>query len=64
MKVADWLLGVPLQILLVIVGVYVLNWVLRRAIRRFAARIEGSTTSGRLKRMRDRTPSMFLSTAR
>ena len=61
-KGVEWLFGAPLQILFVLIGAYVLNRVLRRAIRRFAARIEGSSASGKLKRLRDRTPSVFLAT--
>lgn len=61
-EVADWLMGVPLRILCVIVGALVLNRLLRRAIRRFADRIEGSRQSGGLKRLKDRTPSMFFDT--
>lgn len=61
-KAVDWLTGAPLQILLVIAGAIVLNRLVRRAIKRFAARIEGSAESGRLKRWRDRTPSVLLST--
>lgn len=61
-KVADWLTGAPLQILLVVIGTWVLNRLVRRAIKRFSARIEGSRESGHLKRMRDRTPSVFLAT--
>jgi small-conductance mechanosensitive channel len=61
-KLVDWLTGAPLQILLVVVGAWVLNRLVRRAIKRFSARIEGSQESGRLKRMRDRTPSVFLAT--
>ncbi len=59
---ANGLMGAPLRILFVIVGASVLNRLLRRAIRRFADRIEGSRESGRLKQLRDRTPSMFLDT--
>ena len=59
---ANWLVGAPLRILFVIVGALVVNRLLRRAIRRFADRIEGSRASGSLKRLRDRTPSMFLDT--
>ncbi len=58
-KAGEWLVGPPLQILLVLVGAYVLNRVLRRAIRRFAARIEGSAASGRLRRIRERSPSVL-----
>lgn len=61
-KSADWLTGAPLQILFVVIGAWVLNRLVRRAIKRFAARIEGSHESGRLKRMRDKTPSVFLAT--
>ena len=61
-KVADWLTGAPLQILFVVIGAVVLNRLTRRAIKRFAARIEGSAESGRIKRWRDRTPSVFLNT--
>jgi small conductance mechanosensitive channel len=61
-KAADWLVGTPLRVLLVIVGAWVLNRLVRRAIRRFAARIEGSAESGRLRRWRERTPQVLLST--
>lgn len=61
-KMADWLTGAPLKIMFVVIGAWVLNRLMRRAIRRFSARIEGSQESGRLKRMRDRTPSVFLTT--
>lgn len=59
---ADWLAGRLVPILLVLVGAWLLNRVVRRAIRRFAARIEGATESGRMKRLRDKTPSVFLAT--
>ncbi|CAN5436619.1 mechanosensitive ion channel [soil metagenome] len=61
-KAADWLTGAPLQILLVVIGAWVLNRLVRRAVKRFALRIEGSSESGRIKRWRDKTPSVFLST--
>jgi small-conductance mechanosensitive channel len=61
-KAAEWLTGAPLQILLVILGAWILNRVMRRSIKRFTNRIEGSAESGRLKRWRDKTPSVFLST--
>ncbi|MBX3283902.1 MAG: mechanosensitive ion channel family protein [Acidimicrobiales bacterium] len=62
-KVADWLTGTPLQIVLVLLGASVLNRIVRRVIRRFAQRIEGShEPGGRLHRLRDRTPSLLLST--
>ena len=61
-KFGDWVVRTPLQIVFVVVVAYMLNRLLRRAIRRFTARIEGSASSGRLKRMRERTPAMLLST--
>ncbi|MEO6988020.1 MAG: mechanosensitive ion channel family protein [Aquihabitans sp.] len=61
-ELADWLMGAPLRILLVIIGAVVINRLLRRVVRRFADRIQGSRESGGLKRLRDRTPSMFLDT--
>jgi small-conductance mechanosensitive channel len=61
-EAADWLTGAPLKIVLVLVGAFVFNRVLRRTIRRFAERVEGSASSGRLKRLRDRTPSVLLPT--
>ena len=61
-KAADWLSHAPLEILFVIVGALVLNRLVRRLIKRFAARIEGSQQSGRLRQLRDRTPSVFLAT--
>ena len=61
-KFGDWVVRTPLHILFVVVVAYLLNRLSRRAIRRFTARIEGSTSSGRLKRMRERTPSVLLST--
>jgi len=61
-EAAEWLTGAPLQILFVVVGAWLLNRLVRRAIKRFSARIEGSQVSRRLKRMRERTPSVFLAT--
>ena len=61
-KAADWLTGTPLRIVLVLVGAWLLNRLLRRAIKRFAARIEGSVASGKAERWRKRTPSIFLNT--
>ncbi|MCB0976445.1 MAG: mechanosensitive ion channel [Acidimicrobiales bacterium] len=59
---ADWLTGTPLSILCVLVGAWLLNRVVRRVIKRFAARIEGAQESGKLDKLRDRTPSIFLDT--
>lgn len=61
-KAADWMTGAPLQIFFVVLGAWILNRVLRRLIKRFAGRIAGSEESGRLKRIRERTPSVFLDT--
>lgn len=61
-KAAEWLTRAPLRIAFVVVGAIVLNRIVGRAIRRFAARIEGSAQSGRLRRWWDLAPSVFLST--
>lgn len=61
-KAGDWLTGTPFKIFCVIVGAWVLNRVVRRVIRRFSKRIEGSEQSGRLKKMREKTPGVFLDT--
>ncbi|MCU1352325.1 MAG: mechanosensitive ion channel protein MscS [Acidimicrobiales bacterium] len=61
-KAGDWLVGPPLRILFVLVAAWLLNRIMRRSVRRFAARIEGSARTGRLARVRERTPSILLST--
>lgn len=61
-EASNWLTGTPLRILCVVLGSWVLNRVVRRVIKRFAQRIEGSEQSGRLKRMREKTPGVFLDT--
>lgn len=61
-KFASWLTDAPLRILLVVVGAFLLNRLVRRFIKRFAARIEGSSSSGRLRRLRDRASPVFMST--
>ncbi|MCU1454682.1 MAG: putative small conductance mechanosensitive channel [Acidimicrobiales bacterium] len=61
-KAGEWVVGAPLRILCVLVGAWLLNRVMRRTVRRFAARIEGSAASGRLARVRDHTPAILLNT--
>lgn len=61
-KAGDWLTGTPLQVLFVVIGAWILNWLVRRVVKRFAQRIEGSEQSGRLKKMREKTPGVFLDT--
>lgn len=61
-KLADWLGSAPLQVVLVVIGAWLLNRLLRRGIRRFAARIEGSQQTGGLRRLREKTPAVFLAT--
>lgn len=61
-KAADWLARTPLRIILVIIGAWILNWLTRRLIRRISAQIEGSEESGRLLRLRERAPGVFLNT--
>jgi moderate conductance mechanosensitive channel len=61
-QVADWLTGTPLEVIFVVVGAWLLNRLVRRVIRRFVARIEGDAEDSKLKRMSQRTPSVFLAT--
>ena len=61
-KLVDLITGAPLQILLVLAGAWLLNRLMRRAIKRFAARVEGVRVSGRFERIRDKTPSVLLAT--
>lgn len=61
-KTADWLARTPLRIFCVVVGAWLLNLLTRRVIRRVSARIEGSEESGRLQRLRERAPGVFLNT--
>jgi len=60
-KAADWLTRAPLKIVLVVVGAFLVNRSVRRAIRRFTAQLEGSAESGRISRWRSRNRSAFLS---
>ncbi len=59
-KAADALVATPLKILLIVAIAYLLNRIVRRGIRRFADRLAGSATSGRLKQARDRAPSLLV----
>ena len=61
-EAADWLTGPLSQIVVVLLGAFLLNRVLRRAIKRFAARVEGSVESGKLSKLRSKTPGVFLNT--
>ena len=45
-----------------LLGAWIINRIVRRVIRRFVQRVEGSAESGRLHRLRARTPSIFLHT--
>jgi small conductance mechanosensitive channel len=59
-KAADALVATPLKILLIVAVAYLLNRIVRRAIRRFADRLAGSASSGRLKQARERAPSLLV----
>ncbi len=61
-EAADWMTGPVTQILVVLIGAFLLNRLVRRAIRRFANRVEGAAESGRLEKLRARTPGVFLNT--
>src|SRR6478609_6397781 len=45
-KFADWITDKPLQILLIVIGAFILSRLSRRVIKRFANKIEYSATSG------------------
>lgn len=61
-EIVDWLTRTPLRMLSIIVVAWILDWFVRRLIKRFAARIEGSEESGALRRWRQRMPGVFFDT--
>lgn len=61
-EAADWVTGPISQVIVVLIGAWILNRLVRRAIKRFVHRVEGSAESGRLQRWREKTPSIFLHT--
>lgn len=61
-SVASWAVDKPLRILLIWAVAWALAKVVRRLIRRFSDKLVGSVGSGRLKKARDRAPSILVST--
>lgn len=61
-EAADWLTGPISQVIVIVLGAWVLNHLVRRAIKRFAQRVAGSAESGRLGRWRSRAPSILVHT--
>lgn len=61
-KLVDWIADVPLKILWVLFVAWLVNRIVRRAIRRFGERIQGLNDNARVRRFRARTPSVLLST--
>lgn len=61
-ELADWFDDVPLQILSILLVAWIVNRLVRRAIRRFGQRIQGIHEGEGAKRVRKRTPSVLLST--
>ncbi len=59
--VASWLVDKPLRIAIIWLVAWMLSRVVRRFIRRFSERLVGSVGSGRLKRARERAPSILIS---
>jgi len=59
-QIVDFLVARPLKIGLIVFGAWVLNKLVRRLIRRFTDRLVGSATSGRLRRARERVPSVLV----
>ena len=61
-EAADWLLGKPLTILLIVVVAAILSRVVRRAIKRGLRRLSAGGMQERLGAVRRRTPSALLET--
>ncbi len=61
-KTTDFLVARPLKVVLILLVAYLLNRIVRRLIKRFAGRVAGAAESGRLDRMRARTPSLLVTT--
>lgn len=65
-KAVDFLVSKPLRILLILVVAYVLNRLVRRAIKRFAGRVTRSVQGGKLRNLADNladmAPSMLMAT--
>jgi moderate conductance mechanosensitive channel len=62
---ADTVVGTPLEILIIILVAYVVNRLVRKAIRRFASSLGGTSSSQRFRRLRglrDRAPNVLLPT--
>jgi moderate conductance mechanosensitive channel len=60
-KLVDFLVARPLKILFIVLLAWVAAKISRRLIRRFSSQLAGSAESGRLRRARERTPSVLLS---
>ena len=61
-ELVDWFTDVPLQILWVLIVAWVLNRVVRRAIRRFGDRISGMAESPTTRRFRSKSHPPFIDT--
>jgi small conductance mechanosensitive channel len=59
---ADNVIGPILQIIIIWIVAVLVNRVVRLAIKRIGRHIEGAAFSGRLQKMRDRTPNLLLET--
>jgi hypothetical protein len=58
---ASWVVDKPFRILVIWLVAWILSRVVRRLIRRFSDKLVGSVGSGRIKRARDRAPSILIS---
>ena len=57
----DYAIGAPLRILVILVVAWIVNRLIRRAIRRFTDTISGAAVhSGRMQALRDRAPSLLV----
>jgi small conductance mechanosensitive channel len=58
---ANWVVDVPVRIIMIWLIAWVLSRVARRFIRRFSQRLMGSAGSGGLRKARDKAPSILIS---
>src|SRR5437763_4582205 len=57
----DYAIGPPLRILVILVVAWIVNRIIRRAIRRFTDTISGAAVhAGRMQALRDRAPSLLV----
>lgn len=61
-RLVEWFATKPLRIVLIVVGAFVLNRLVRRLIRRFVSELTDETALSRKRRLRDLTPKALQNT--